>query len=258
MLRRLAVSVLVATADPDDAATLADDTAVIELGRVTQVGATSTVLAQRSVSVAALAGYETLLQGRAEGDRVSELGVGSVELPAGVPRDEIVHLMAHPAGILAVPRGHGLGTGVTGTVAYSRPLGPLWLLEVTLGSRSTLLVRWEWDREPPGERVELAAAGVRLYVGTISYGARGTDAVAPEVLTLQAAPFEETPPAGLPRRLAGTTWRVPAVSPSLPVIARTPPTPGRTLRALSDALHDLPSGAAPTSISSPSWTSRAS
>lgn len=190
LLRRLTLSALVTTPDPDDAAALADDVAVIEEGRIVQVDTTANVLARPgTVSAALLVGYEILIQGRVEGDRVSELGVGSVPVPEHLPRDASVHFMAHPAGILAVPRGHGLGLGVAGAVTHARPLGPIWLVEVALGSRTTILARWEWDPEPPvaGSQVELAATGgAWMYVGEALYEEPATEP--------PASPEYEAPP----------------------------------------------------------------
>ncbi len=169
LLRRLTVSVLVTTTDANDAAAIADDVTVIDQGQIAQSDTTAAVLARpATVNVALLAGYEVVLQGHPEGDRVSELGVGSIPVQRHVSRESVVHFMAHPAGLLAVPRGTGLGFGVAGTIAHVRPSGPQWLVEVALGARTTLLARWEWDTEPPavGTQVELAATGgVRMYLG---------------------------------------------------------------------------------------------
>ncbi len=169
LLRRLTVSVLFTSTDAGDAAALADDVVVIDQGRVVQADTTAALLARPATfRVALLAGYEVMLQGHPEGDRVSELGVGSIPLQQHLSRESVVHFMAHPAGVLAVPRGTGLGFGVAGTVEHVRPLGPLWLVEVALGTRTSVLARWEWDAEPPaiGAQVELAATGgVRMYIG---------------------------------------------------------------------------------------------
>lgn len=167
VLRRLPVSVLLATDHPDDAAALASHVVVLARGTVLQTGDTRSVLQEpASPDVATMLGYETLIEGVPEDGSLDELGVGSVPVPPGVPDDVLVQLMAHPAAILAVPRGHGLGLGVLGTVIASRPLGPLWSVEVALGDRSTVLVRWEWDAEPPadGSVVALTANGIRTYV----------------------------------------------------------------------------------------------
>jgi ABC-type Fe3+/spermidine/putrescine transport system ATPase subunit len=169
LLERLPVTVLLATTDASDVAALAQDCVVLEHGTVVQAGSAASVLSSpATVGAAALAGYEVLIQGRPEAERVSELGVGSVSVPPDVPRDALVQFMAHPAAVLASPRGHGLGFGAGGTVVHSRPLGPLWLVEVALGSRATLLARWEWDPEPPsvGSTVDLSpTGGARMYVG---------------------------------------------------------------------------------------------
>ncbi|MFN8639590.1 MAG: ATP-binding cassette domain-containing protein [Dehalococcoidia bacterium] len=166
-LERLRISVLLTTTDPDDAAALAESTAVMEAGRVTQTGPTSEVLARPgTVSTAVLAGYDVLLEGRVEAGLVRESHVGAAAVPPRVASGSSVHLLAHPSGLRAVPTGHGLGLGVTGTVLHCRPMGPMWLTEVALGQRATLLARWEWDSEPPavGDQVELAANTVRIYV----------------------------------------------------------------------------------------------
>lgn len=167
LLRRLPVTVLLTTEDPDDAAALAEHVVVIERGVVLQASDVRCVMQEpASADVAALVGYETLIEGVPEDGRLEEPHVGSVPVLPSIPPDSLVQMMAHPAAILAVPRGHGLGMGVHGTVVASRPLGSLWAAEVALGDRSTLLVRWEWDAQPPsdGSVVDLIATGVRTYV----------------------------------------------------------------------------------------------
>ena len=167
LLRTLPVSVLLATDDPDDAAALASHLVVMARGTVLQAGTTRSVMQDpASADVAMLLGYETLIEGVPQQSKLEEPDVGAVTVPTGVPAGALLQLMAHPAAMLAVPRGHGLGLGVLGTVIASRPLGPLWAVEVALGDRSSLLVRWEWDPEPPadGSVVALAATGMRIYV----------------------------------------------------------------------------------------------
>ncbi|MCC6236518.1 MAG: ATP-binding cassette domain-containing protein [Dehalococcoidia bacterium] len=182
ILRRLPVSALVATDDPDDAAALASHVVVLGRGTVLQAGDTRHVVQEpASTDVATLLGYETLIEGVPEDLQLAEPGVGTVPVPPGIPDGALVQLMAHPAAILAVPRGHGLGVGVLGTVIASRPLGPLWAVEVALGARSTLLVRWEWDPEPPadGAVVALTANGTRTYVDGECFEPQADGRVAP-------------------------------------------------------------------------------
>jgi ABC-type Fe3+/spermidine/putrescine transport system ATPase subunit len=166
LLDRLQLGVLLATSDVDDAMALGADLAVINEGRLLQQGPVGDVAAHpASAEVARLLGYVVILDGRVGGDRVNELSVGAVPIPPGGPRDGRVQVLAHPAALLAVPAGRGLGIGVSGEVVASQPLGPLWQVQVALGGREPLLARWEWDDQSPspGTAVDLVAPATGLH-----------------------------------------------------------------------------------------------
>ena len=159
LLQRLQLSVVLATSDVDDAMALATDVAVMTEGHVLQQGSVREVAARpQTAEVARTLGYVLLLEGRIEGERINELRVGAIPTPASAAHEGRVQVVAHPAALLAVPAGRGLGVGVSGTVAASQPLGSLWQVQVALGGRPPVLARWEWDDEPPapGTAVDIA------------------------------------------------------------------------------------------------------
>lgn len=197
LLERLQLAVLTATCDVEDAMALATDLAVMAGGSLLQHGPVDEVAVHpASADVARILGYVAVLDGRAAGDRVTELGVGALPLPAGAPREGRLEVFAHPAGLLAVPAGRGLGIGVSGAVVASWPLGPFWQVEVLLGERQPLLARWEWDEQPPasGTPVDLVAPAAGLHFFARAAPATTT---APQEVRRETA-LEE------PRRLAET------------------------------------------------------
>ena len=160
LLERLNLGVVLATSNIEDAMALATNLAVMGEGRLLQHGVAGEVAARpASADVARLLGYMVLLDGRIGGERVNELNVGAISIPAGAAREGRLEVLVHPAALLAVPAGRGLGLGVSGVVVASQPLGPLWQLEVAVGARPPLLARWEWETEAPplGTVVDLAA-----------------------------------------------------------------------------------------------------
>ena len=160
VLRRLRTTALIVSHDLRDAAAVADDIVVMGEGMVLQAGPLSHVLAHpASVRVAHMLGYVTLAAGALEGGRLVEDGVGAVDTPPGFASSGEARVLAHPSSLLAVPAGRGLGCGVEGRVVANRPDGPLPLLDVSLGRRRIVQVRWEWDvvAPPDGETVALAA-----------------------------------------------------------------------------------------------------
>ncbi len=202
LLQSLPVTALLATDDVADAVAIASTVAVLEDGAIVQSGPTRDVIgAPASTRIASLLGYEVLIEGYPDGAQLREPGVGEVAVPAHASSDVLVQLMAHPAALLAVPRGHGLGFGVSGTVVHTRPVGPSWAVEVALGARATVLVRWEWDPEPPadGATVELIATGIQSFFDGRRRDAPGTGVLAAvepvEVLSpVQSSPAAPTPP----------------------------------------------------------------
>ncbi|MEZ4502593.1 MAG: ABC transporter ATP-binding protein [Dehalococcoidia bacterium] len=186
LLHRLRMTAVIVSHDLRDAVAIADDLIVMERGRVLQAGPISEVLARpATASVARMVGYATLLEGTLEDGCVAEDGVGAVRMGAGNQGSDgdRVTVLGHPAALLAVPAGHGLGTGVVGVVASSRPDGPVARLEVSLADRRTVAARWEWDNEapPPGTRVDLAAQPGTLRFFTHTAVARPKRAPAPQL-----------------------------------------------------------------------------
>jgi ABC-type Fe3+/spermidine/putrescine transport system ATPase subunit len=160
LLRRLQVTVLVAFEQVDDAAAVADELFILDEGTLQQSGPVADVLSYpASTTIARLGGWVTVLDGRVEGNRVNELGVGAIEIPPGGGLDGRVEVLGHPAALLAVPAGRGLGIGIGGAISAVRPEGPVVHVEVLLGGQRHVLVRWEWDAAPPpaGSRVDLVA-----------------------------------------------------------------------------------------------------
>ena len=136
-------------------------------GRILQAGALEAVVARpASPEVAAMLGYEPLIEGEPRGGRIHADGVGTLELPAAEAEETTagrVRVFAHPGSVLGVPPNRGLGCGVCGEVVASYPDGPLQILELRLGvagapSERHVSVRWEWDRAAPpaGSQIELA------------------------------------------------------------------------------------------------------
>ena len=160
LLTQFGTTAVMVSHDLRDAIAIADDLVVMEDGEVLQSGPLPQVVtAPRSVSVARMLGYVTLAAGPVEEGEVTERGVGGVAIPSGVELTGAGEVLAHPSSLLAVPAGRGLGCGVDGAVAGVRPDGPQQLVEVALGARGSVVVRWEWDLLPPrvGSRVEIAA-----------------------------------------------------------------------------------------------------
>ena len=174
LLTELRTTAVVVSHDLRDAIAIADDLIVMEDGRVLQSGPLPQVVAApRSASVARMLGYVTLAAGPIEEGEVTERGVGGVVIPSGVQLTGAGEVLAHPSSLLAVPAGRGLGCGVGGAVAGVRPDGPQQLVEVALGARGSVVVRWEWDLLPPpvGSRVEVAARPETLRFFRLSDGA---------------------------------------------------------------------------------------
>ncbi len=178
LLRRLRTTALVVSHDLRDAQALADELLVMAGGRILQRGAVSQVIAgPASAEVAAMLGYELLLEGVVRDGRVHEPGVGTLDLdPATAasasPGPGVLSVMAHPASLLGVPPDRDLGCGVCGEVVAAYAEGPLQILELRLQDAAApharqIAVRWEWDSPPPplGSQVELAPrpGSLRLF-----------------------------------------------------------------------------------------------
>jgi ABC-type Fe3+/spermidine/putrescine transport system ATPase subunit/nucleotide-binding universal stress UspA family protein len=86
--RQLGVTAVLVTHDQEEAFELADQIAVIERGRVLEVGSAESLYAKPStLFVSTFLGAGTVLVGRAEGDR-AHFGTLSLPIPAEVPHDE--------------------------------------------------------------------------------------------------------------------------------------------------------------------------
>ena len=160
LLRRLGTTAVIVSHDLRDAAAVADEIVVMDDGEVLQAGPLADVLARpASATVALMLGYVTIADGPVEDGRVVEQGVGAVPVPDGFPPGSRARVLAHPSSLLAVPAGGSLGCGVSGTVVASRPDGPTQVLDVSLGDRRVMQLRWERNVGPPeeGAEVELAA-----------------------------------------------------------------------------------------------------
>jgi len=169
VLHAVGTTALIVSHDLRDAVAIADDVVLMAEGRLLQSGPLGQVsVCPATADVAAMLGYETLLQGEVEGGCVRERGVGAIDVPPEAGIEGHMRVMAHPAAMLAVPAGRHLGTGLSGVVVASRPDGPVPLLEIALGSRH-VEARWEWDLVAPeiGTLVEIAARPETLrFYGT--------------------------------------------------------------------------------------------
>ena len=160
LLKRLRTTTVIVSHDIRDAVAVADDLVVMDRGVVLQAGPTPGLFsAPNSATVARMLGYVMIAEGKIDDGRVVEGGVGAVVLPDGLARTGRAKVLGHPSTLLAVPAGLNLGCGVAGTVIASRPEGPMQLLDISLGDRRRVQVRWEWDLTPPadGTIVDLAA-----------------------------------------------------------------------------------------------------
>ncbi len=160
---------LVVSHDLRDAIAIADDMVLMDAGTTLQSGPLASVVAYpATVGIASMLGYITLVQGETQDGAAWERGVGAISVPPEVRLQGRAHVMAHPAGVLAVPGGRGLGCGLSGVVVATRHDGPLPLLEIALGERH-VEVRWDWNFEEPspGAVVDLAVRmeALRFYSG---------------------------------------------------------------------------------------------
>jgi putative spermidine/putrescine transport system ATP-binding protein len=192
LLQASGTTALLATRDARDAIAIADDLVMLVDGLVLQSGALADVVGYPATAeVAARLGYVTLIHGEAADSAVTEPAVGAIEIPEGAPVRGRTRVMAHPSGLLAVPAGRGLGCGLRGIVFGSRPDGPLWSLDVALGSRH-IVVRWEWDvaAPPAGTLVDLAVRPetLRFYGARVPARAAATAEDLDPAMTDDAAP----------------------------------------------------------------------
>ncbi len=209
LLERLETTAVIVSHDLRDAIAIADDLVVMNRGRVLQAGALPFVVSYpASTAVARMLGYVTIVAGKVDAGRVIEPGVGGVELPGDFGATDRVEVLAHPAGLLAVPAGRGLGVGVAGTVVGARPEGPLFTLDVALGERRTVPARWEWDLlpPPPGTSVELATRPETLRFFRHDDGEAMRDASPSQLRQLERS-ARSIRPAALPDRLRAELHR---------------------------------------------------
>ena len=209
LLERMQTTAVIVSHDLRDAIAIADDLVVMERGRVLQSGALPFVVAHpTSTSVARMLGYVTIVSGKVDAGRVIETGVGGVEIPSGLAITDRAEVLTHPAGLLAVPAGRSLGIGVTGVVMGARPEGPLFTLDVALGTRRTVPARWEWDLlpPPPGTSVELAARPETLRFFRLADDQAVQSATPSQMRQLERS-ARSIRPAALPKRLRAELHR---------------------------------------------------
>ena len=209
LLERMQTTAVIVSHDLRDAIAIADDLVVMERGRVLQSGALPFVVSHpASTSVARMLGYVTIVSGKVDAGRVIETSVGGVEIPAGLAITDRAEVLAHPAGLLAVPAGRSLGIGVTGVVMGARPEGPLFTLDVALGARRTVPARWEWDLlpPPPGTSVELAARPETLRFFRLADDQAVQSATPSQMRQLERS-ARSIRPAALPKRLRAELHR---------------------------------------------------
>ena len=149
VFQSLDIPVVISTHDVGDAVGIADQLLVVHDGAVRQAGSVSRVLAgPSSIEVAELVGYVTLIRGQVDDGWILEPGAGAIPIPQGFPLQGTARALGHPAVMLGVPDGSGLGCGVAGVLERVRAIGPTHLLDLRVGER-TIEVRWEWDQSPP-------------------------------------------------------------------------------------------------------------
>ena len=158
VFQSLEIPVVISTHDVQDAVGMADQLLVVHDGEVRQAGSVSRVLAgPSSIEVAELVGYVTLIRGQVDDGWIMEPGAGAIPIPQGFPLQGAARALGHPAVMLGVPDGSGLGCGVSGTLERARAIGPTHLLDLRVGER-TIEVRWEWDQSPPEADAVIAIA----------------------------------------------------------------------------------------------------
>ncbi len=158
VFQSLEVPIVISTHDVQDAVGIADQLLVVHDGEVRQSGSVSRVLAgPSSIEVAELVGYVTLIRGQVDDGWILEPGAGAIAIPPGFPLQGTARALAHPAVMLGVPDGSGLGCGVSGVLERVRAIGPTHLLDLRVGER-TIEVRWEWDQSPPEAEAVIAIA----------------------------------------------------------------------------------------------------
>ena len=158
VFQSLDIPVVISTHDVGDAVGIADELLVVHDGEVRQAGTVSRVLAgPSSIEVAELVGYVTLIRGQVEDGWIMEPGAGAIAIPQVFPLQGTARALGHPAVMLGVPDGSGLGCGVAGVLERVRAIGPTHLLDLRVGER-TIEVRWEWDASPPEADAVIAIA----------------------------------------------------------------------------------------------------
>lgn len=158
VFQSLDIPVVISTHDVGDAVGIADQLLVVHEGEVRQAGSVSRVLSgPSSIEVAELVGYVTLIRGQVDDGWILEPGAGAIQIPQGFPLQGTARALGHPAVMLGVPDGSGLGCGVSGVLERVRAIGPTHLLDLRVGER-TIEVRWEWDQSPPEADAVIAIA----------------------------------------------------------------------------------------------------
>ena len=236
VFQSLEIPIVISTHDVQDAVGIADQLLVVHEGELRQAGSVSRVLAgPRSIEVAELVGYVTLIRGQVEDGWILEPGAGVINIPPGFPLQGTARALAHPAVMLGVPEQSGLGCGVFGTLERVRAIGPTHLLDLRIAGR-TIEVRWEWDLNPPAPSdvisVAVTPGTLRFFnepsvrrpaasvendeyteeaVGESEAGFRSPAGVAAAPLTESAEERWEPEPGA--ESSAGSTWERPQAAP---------------------------------------------
>ncbi len=177
--RRLGITTLFVTHDQEEALLLSDRIAVMNEGRIAQIG-TAEDLYRRPASrfVAEFVGEANLFRGRAgvisgpPAARIVEVKLdGGGEMRASLPEgDRSVHYGADLALVVRPERPRRLGIGdavenrVAGTVAEATYLGETIRYRVALEGGGELVLRWpaEGERLVPGARLDLGWSAAEM------------------------------------------------------------------------------------------------
>jgi len=142
--QRVGITSLIVTHDQKEAIALSDLIAVMNHGRIEQIGTPLDIYDRpRTAFVARFTGVENLLpatvlarHGRSADVRVEGLVVQGVPLPAELPADVALHLAVRAESLEIGPA----GSGMAGTVSFARALGASIVYEVATTSGPVLSV----------------------------------------------------------------------------------------------------------------------
>lgn len=154
ILKQAGATALLVTHDQEEALSLADEVAVMEAGRIAQIGAPQEIyLRPATRAVASFVGDANLLPGWAHGDTATcALG----QLPLAVPAHGAVSVLVRPEQIALAP-GHN---GEAGRVERLQFFGHDQLAEIRVSPDLSIHARtWPEDPLAPGARVRWTVQG---------------------------------------------------------------------------------------------------